>query len=68
MGTKSLTATKIAIDQAMKNQPRKNLLTFGDFVMRAYDVGGKRKANGIVWLAVNSNVVKFHGPKRFVVS
>jgi hypothetical protein len=52
----------------MKTACAKKSLTFGDFVARAYEVGGKRKASGIVWLAVNSRLIKFRGAKRFLVS
>ena len=52
----------------MKVNLEKKALTFGGFIMAAYDVWGKRRAKGIVWLAVNAHLVKFQGRQRFVFS
>jgi hypothetical protein len=52
----------------MKTKRRKKPLTFGGFITAAHDTWGKRRAKGIVWLAVNSQLVKFKGPKRFKFS
>ncbi|HEY3863308.1 MAG TPA: hypothetical protein VGO59_15625 [Verrucomicrobiae bacterium] len=43
-------------------------LTFGDFVAGVYHTWGKRKAKGIVQLALKMNVVEFRGTERFVIS
>jgi hypothetical protein len=43
-------------------------MTFGDFVTGVYDTWGKRKAKGIIQLAIKMNVVEFRGEDRFVVS
>lgn len=52
----------------MKFDPAKKALTFGEFIMAAYDAWGKPQAKGIVWLAVNAQLVEFRGPRRFVIS
>ena len=43
-------------------------LTFGDFITRVYDLCGRRKAAGIVKLAVNAHFVAFRGQLCYVVS
>jgi hypothetical protein len=43
-------------------------LAFGEFIMAAYDALGKRRAKGLIWLAVNSGLVEFHGRHRFLFS
>jgi hypothetical protein len=43
-------------------------LTFGDFITRVYDICGRRKAAGIVKLAVNAHFVAFRGQLCYVVS
>jgi hypothetical protein len=52
----------------MKAHCRKKSLTFGEFIMAAYDAWGKRRARGIVSLAVNAHLVEFRGQRRFVIS
>jgi hypothetical protein len=52
----------------MKTNCRKKSLTLGEFIACAYDAWGKRRARGIVWLAVNARLVKFQGSQRFVFS
>jgi hypothetical protein len=52
--------------QPLKPDPRP--LTFGDFVTGVYRTWGKRKAKGIVQLAIKMNVVEFRGSERFVFS
>jgi hypothetical protein len=47
---------------------KKRALTFGDFIVNVYRACGKRKAAGIVRLAVNARLVAFQGHHRFVVS
>ena len=51
-----------------KAQPRKEALTFGDFVAVVYDTWGKRRAKAIIQLAVNAQVIEFRGTERFVIS
>jgi hypothetical protein len=51
----------------MKTNCRKRCLTFGEFVACVYDAWGKRKARGIVRLAVNAHLVEFRGHDRFVI-
>ena len=43
----------------MKNRNMKKNLTFGEFVERVYDVCGKRKAGGIVRLAIKAHLIEF---------
>ncbi|HEV7923933.1 MAG TPA: hypothetical protein VGR14_01155 [Verrucomicrobiae bacterium] len=51
-----------------KTSPKKNGLTFGDFVAGIYQTCGSRKAKGIVQLAVELHLVEFRGAKRFMIS
>lgn len=50
----------------MKTNCRKRRLTFGEFIMAVYDVWGKRRARGIVWLAVNARLVTLRSHRRIV--
>ena len=52
----------------MKNKSKKKILTFGEFVAAIYAAWGKRKALGIVRLAVNARLVEFRGRELFVIS
>jgi hypothetical protein len=52
----------------MKTNCRKKPVTFGDFIARAYDVCGERKARGMVRLAIKANWIEFRGQQRFVIS
>jgi len=52
----------------MKANHEKKTLTFGEFIMAAYAACGKRRARGIVWLAVNAGLVEFRGQRRLVIS
>ena len=52
----------------MKTHAKNKLLTFGDFIAAAYRAWGKRRAKGLVWLAVNAHLVVFRGRQRFVIS
>ena len=58
------------IDQIlqMKAHPTGRPLTFGDFVAGVYHTWGKRRAKGIVKLAVNMRLIEFRGTKWFVIS
>jgi len=51
-----------------KAHPRKRPLTFGDFVAGVYHTWGKRRAKGIVQLAVNAHFIEFRGTERFLIS
>jgi hypothetical protein len=51
----------------MKTNCRKKSLTFGEFIAGVYDVCGKRKARGIVRLAVKAHWVAFRGQARFAL-
>ena len=51
----------------MKNNSNKKALTFGEFAARIYTAWGKRKALGIVRLAVNARLVEFRGRERFLI-
>jgi hypothetical protein len=52
----------------MKTNCGKKPLTFGGFITAAHAAWGKRRARGMVWLAVNARLVEFRGPQRFVFS
>ena len=43
-------------------------MTFGDFIAAAYRAWGRRRAKGLVWLAVNAHLVVFRGRQRLVIS
>lgn len=43
----------------MKTHSMKKNLTFGEFIERVYDVCGKRKARGIVRLAIKAHLIEF---------
>ena len=58
------------IDKISKTNARskkKTPMTFGDFVAGVYQTWGKRKAKGIVHLAVKLHLVEFCGPERIVI-
>jgi hypothetical protein len=48
----------------MKTNHESKALTLGEFIMAAYDTWGKRKAIGMVRLAVKAHMVEFLGPRR----
>jgi hypothetical protein len=52
----------------MKTNCRKKALTFGEFIARIYDVCGKRKARGMVRLALKAHLIEFRGKQRLVIS
>jgi hypothetical protein len=43
-------------------------LTFGDFVAGVYHAWGKRKANGMIRLAIKLRFLEFSGQKCFMIS
>ena len=51
----------------VKTLGKKKALTFGDFVVGAYRAWGKRRAKGLVWLAVNARLIEFRGPQRIEI-
>jgi hypothetical protein len=40
----------------------------GEFIASVYDAYGKRKARGIVRLAIKAHLIEFRGQQRFVIS
>jgi hypothetical protein len=56
------------LSPAAKTRLKKQPLTFGDFVAGGYHAWGKRRAEGIIRLAVKSHMVEFRGRQRFAVS
>jgi hypothetical protein len=42
-------------------------MTFGMFVAQVYGAWGKRKAGGIVRLALKSRLIEFCGQQRYVI-
>ena len=51
-----------------KTKGKDRVWTFGDFVAGAYRAWGRRRAKGLVWLAVNTRLVVFRGPERYLIS
>ena len=47
---------------------KKRMLLFGDFIVAAYRAWGRRRAKGLVWLAVNARWVEFRGRQRIVIA
>ena len=41
---------------------------FGDFIVAAYEAWGRRRAKGLVRLAVNAHLVEFHVRQLFVIT
>jgi hypothetical protein len=52
----------------MNIQPKKKPLTFGEFVAGSYRAWGKRKANGIIRLAIKTHLVEFRGHECYMIS
>jgi len=52
----------------MKTNDKNRALTFGDFIAAAYRAWGRRRAKGLVWLAVNARLVEFPGRQRIEIS
>jgi hypothetical protein len=52
----------------VKTNDTERAMTFGDFIAAAYRAWGRRRAKGLVWLAVNTRLVEFRGPQRLVIS
>ena len=59
---------KIAQNLKVKASAKTAPMTFGDFIAGVYKTWGKRKAKGIVQLAVQAHLVEFCGPDRVVIS
>jgi hypothetical protein len=45
----------------MKAQPKRKPMTFGEFVAGVYQTWGERRAKGIIQLAIEAHLIKFHG-------
>jgi hypothetical protein len=45
----------------MKDSQKKRVLTLGEFIAAVYAAWGKRRAPGVVRLAVNAHLVEFLG-------
>jgi hypothetical protein len=52
----------------VKAPPGKEPLTFGDFVAGGCRAWGKRRAIGMIRLAIKSHLIEFRGQQRFVIS
>jgi hypothetical protein len=53
---------------AIKTNGKQRGLVFGDFIVAAYEAWGRRKARWLVRLAVNAQLVEFHGGQLFVIT
>jgi len=51
----------------MGTKHMKKVLRFGDLIAAAYEAYGKRRARGIVRLAVNAHLVAFRGQQRVAI-
>jgi hypothetical protein len=51
----------------MKAKPGKRPLTFGDVVAGGYRAWGRRKAKGMIRLAIKLQMIEFRGQQRFVL-
>jgi hypothetical protein len=51
----------------VKGSQGKKALTFGEFITVVYDDWGKRRARGIIRLAINARLLEFRGHDRFVI-
>jgi hypothetical protein len=51
----------------MKAHPHDKPLTFGDVVQSSYRACGKRKANGILRLAVKLRWIEFRGQRLYEI-
>jgi hypothetical protein len=58
----------MSIHAPMKTTPKKKPLTFGDFVAGGYHAWGKRKAIGIIRLAIKSHLIEFRGSQPIVIA
>jgi hypothetical protein len=52
----------------MKPARKKKRLTFGALIAAVYSVCGKRRAKGLVRLAVNAHVIVFRNHQHFEIS
>ena len=57
----------LAHSLSMKNEHRSKPLTFGDLIASIYGACGRRRAVGLVRLALNAQLVSFRGGNRFLV-
>jgi hypothetical protein len=55
---------KIEPISQIKARPKGKPLTFGDFVAGVYHTWGRRRAKGIVQLAVAAHLIEFRGTDR----
>jgi hypothetical protein len=52
----------------MKTIHKRKALTFGDLIAAVYKACGKRRAKGIIRLAVNAHLVTFSGHQHYAIS
>jgi hypothetical protein len=52
----------------MNPHSSKRPLTLGDFVAGGYRAWGKRRANGMIRLAIKLHIIEFRRQHRFVMS
>jgi hypothetical protein len=50
-----------------KTHPTERTLTFGDLIAGGYRAWGKRKAKGIIRLAIKAHLIEFRGADRFAI-
>ena len=54
--------------RVMKAHQNKQRLRFGDLIAAVYGACGRRRARGILRLALHVGLVEFLGPQRFMIS
>jgi hypothetical protein len=52
----------------LKSVPKRKALTLGQFIVSVYDARGKQRAQGIIRLAVNGQLVAFLKRPHFIDS
>jgi hypothetical protein len=52
----------------LKSVPKRKALTLGQFIVSVYDARGKQRAQGIIRLAVNGNLIAFLKRPHFIDS
>jgi hypothetical protein len=51
----------------MKTNHEQKALTLGEFITAVYDTWGKRRAKGIVRLAIKARLIEFRGQQSLVI-
>jgi hypothetical protein len=52
----------------MKTSEKERAMVLGDFIAGAYRAWGRRRAKGLVWLAIKAQLVMFRAPQPSLIS